>query len=29
MTGEERARFEVTDPGGYLPERSDPYYQWR
>ncbi len=29
MTEEERARFMVGDPGGYLPERSDPYYQWR
>ena len=29
MTEEERERFMVVDPGGYLPERSDPYFQWR
>jgi len=29
MTPEERARFTAGDPGGYLPEKSDPLQQWR
>jgi len=29
MTAEERARFLGQDPGGYVPQRSDPLYQWR
>jgi hypothetical protein len=29
MTDEERARFTAGDPGGYLPETSDPLGQWR
>ena len=29
LTAEERARFTAEDPGGYVPERSDPLYQWR
>ena len=29
MTEEERARFLGEDPGGYVPQRSDPLYQWR
>jgi phenylpropionate dioxygenase-like ring-hydroxylating dioxygenase large terminal subunit len=29
MTTEERARFTAGDPGGYLPETSDPMTHWR
>ena len=29
MTAEERGRFEATDPGGFVPETSNPYDQWR
>jgi phthalate 4,5-dioxygenase len=29
LTDEERTRFTAVDPGGYVPERSDPLYQWR
>jgi nitrite reductase/ring-hydroxylating ferredoxin subunit len=29
MTAEEHARFTAGDPGGYLPETSDPMSHWR
>ncbi len=29
LSAEERAKFGTGDPGGYLPQTSDPLHQWR